>query len=130
LTPVQEFREYRDWFTHHKRDPFLWLIILLPLTFAKIAIGVPAILISAFPYSDAVKSLQPILQRPDVGSFGYKTICKLPQGTYIFGYDVAVKADKADQGPKPVGRVCRDVVKGGWVFAAKQDDGRFIPDGH
>jgi hypothetical protein len=39
-----------------------------------------------------------------------------------------VKADKAH--PNYFGRVCRDVVKGGWVFAAMRDDGRFILDGY
>ena len=36
LTLAQEFREARAWFTQHKRDPFLWLVILGPLTFAAI----------------------------------------------------------------------------------------------
>ena len=127
MTPAEEFREYRDWFTHNKRDPLLWIAILLPWMFATITVGVPAILVSAFPYSDAEKAL-PVLRRPDVGAFGHKTTCTLPQGTYIFGYDIAVKTDKGLL--KPFGRVCRDVVKGGWVFVAAQDDGRYIPDGH
>jgi len=99
----------------------------LPWVFATSTIGVPAILVSAFPYSDAKKAL-PVLRRSDVGAFGPKTACKLPQGTYIFGYDVAVQV--SDKATKPFGRVCRDVVKGGWVFVAAQDDGRYIPDGH
>ena len=36
MTPAQDFREARDWFLQHKRDPFLWLIILGPVTFFAI----------------------------------------------------------------------------------------------
>jgi hypothetical protein len=36
MTLAQDFREARDWFLQHKRDPFLWLIILGPLTFFAI----------------------------------------------------------------------------------------------
>jgi len=28
MTLAQDFREARDWFFQHKRDPFLWLVIL------------------------------------------------------------------------------------------------------
>jgi hypothetical protein len=115
LTPAQEFREARDWFAQHKRDPFLWLVILLPLTFATLTIGIPAILMSVFPFSDAKRALGQGLPS------GYtviwpKTICELPSGTFIFGYDL-----KTDNHPasKILGRVCRDVVNGGWVFDSK-----------
>jgi hypothetical protein len=37
LTLAQDFREARDWFVQHKRDPFLWLVILGPLALASIA---------------------------------------------------------------------------------------------
>jgi hypothetical protein len=32
LTPAQEFREARDWLKQHKRDSFLWLVIVMTLT--------------------------------------------------------------------------------------------------
>ena len=127
MTPAEEFREYRDWFTRHKRYPDFWLAIILPWMFVIFIVGVPAILLSAFPISDAEKALQRILRRADVGIVRHKIICKLPQGTYIFGYDLVLKADKS---ATLFGRVCRDVVKGGWVFAAMQDDGHSIPDRH
>ena len=86
----------------------------MPLTFATLAIGVPAILMAAFPFSDAKRAL-PNLSSSDLVATA-KTLCKLPRGTYIFGYDIAVKTDKGL--PIPSGRVCRDVVKGGWISGA------------
>jgi hypothetical protein len=51
----QEFSELRDWFAEWKRDNPLgfWLAVLLPWVYAVINIGVPATLVSAFPFSDA-----------------------------------------------------------------------------
>jgi hypothetical protein len=113
LTPAQEHREARDWLAQHKRDPFLWLVVLLPLTFATLTVGVPAVLLSAFPFSDAKRALGQTPQAADIVIFETKTFCKLPRGTYIFGYDIDLKTNK---GPKRFGRICRDVVNGGWVF--------------
>ena len=115
MTPAQEFRETRDWFAQHKRDPFLWLIILMPLTLATLTIGVPAILMSAFPFSDAKRALQQVRPSADLVPVGTRTLCKLPRGTYIFGYDFAVKIDN-DLNMNLGGRICRDVINGGWVF--------------
>jgi hypothetical protein len=113
LTPAQEFREARDWLVQHKRDPFLWLIILLPLTFATLTVGVPVILMSAFPFADAKRALGQDLPSGYTATLP-KTVCKLPRGTYIFGYDLAVKSETGP--PNILGRVCRDVVNGGWVL--------------
>jgi hypothetical protein len=112
MPPAEEFSDLRDWFAREKREPAFWVAIILPWVFAIFTIGVPAALVTAFPFSDAKKTL-PILQRSDVLSSHYKVICKLPQGTYFFGYDLWMKLDKAD-GVASRLRVCRD-VNGGWV---------------
>src|SRR5262249_635127 len=49
LTPAQEFRETRDWLAQHKRDPFLWLAILMPLTLGAYNFGATIVLLSVFP---------------------------------------------------------------------------------
>ena len=120
MTPAQEFREARDWLAQHKRDPFLWLIILMTLTLFALNFGSNLILWSAFPPSDAKKAIGQVLPNGDV-SIGRQTriLCKLPRGTYIFGYDFKMAIDGADR----LGRICRDVVSGGWVFAF--DDAKF-----
>ena len=120
MTPAQEFREARDWLAQHKRDPFLWLIILMPLAFATLTIGVPAILMSAFPFSDARRTIGQALPSGDL-AITARTLCKLPRRTYIFGYDFKVKTDR---GTKETGRICRDVVNGGWVLAF--DDPKYL----
>ena len=43
-----------------------------------------------------------------------KTPCQLPRGTYLFGYDLNVRTD---QGEGNFGRICRDILNGGWVWA-------------
>ena len=116
MTPAQEFGEARDWLAQHKRDPFLWLIILMPLTFVTLTIGVPATLMSVFPFSDAKRALGQVIPIADL-VIEPKTICKLPRGTYIFGYDFGVKTDKGRN--KTLGRICRDVINGGWILASE-----------
>ena len=114
LPPNQEFSELRDWFAEWKRDNPLsfWVAVLLPWMWAVISIGVPATLISAFPFSDARQALT---IPPEVGALAATRItCKLPSGSYIFGYELAVSTEKDPL--KYFGRVCRDVVKGGWVL--------------
>jgi len=68
---------------------------------------------SAFPFSDAKQALGQVLPSSDLVVVGTRTLCKLPRGTYIFGYDFAVTNKKT------LGRICRDVVNGGWVFASE-----------
>jgi len=89
-------------------------MLLLPWVYATTSIAVPAILASAFPFSDAEQTLQSTLP-PSLVTIDIKTICKLPSGTYIFGYDVAVKDEQGKA--KYYGRVCRDLIKGGWVVS-------------
>jgi len=108
LTLAQDFRETKDWFAQHKRDPFLWLIILGPLVFASITFwGV-----IVFPPSDAEKAIRQVLPAANV-SFGPKNFPKCQGQTYIFGYEFGFRNTRA------YGYVCRDVVNGGWVVDIK-----------
>jgi len=91
--------------------------------YAVISIGVPATLVSAFPFSDARRVLA---LPPEVGSIAPRITCKLPSGSYIFGYELVVSTEKYPL--MPFGRVCRDIVKGGWVLM--KGDGISIVDGH
>ena len=116
MTPAQEFREVRDWLAQHKRDPFLWLIILMTLAFATLTFGGDVI----FPFSDAKRTIGQALPNADI-VVQTSTSCKVPSGTYIFGYDFGVKTDG---GMKKIGRICRDVVNGGWVLAF--DDPKYL----
>ena len=61
LTLAQDFREARDWFSLHKRDPFLWLIILGPLTF--FAINMWGLFV--FPPSGAIRAINQVLPNSD-----------------------------------------------------------------
>jgi hypothetical protein len=103
LTLAQDFRDARDWFAQHKHDPFLWLVILGPLTFAAITFWG----LFVFPPSDAERAIRQVVPGAGV-SFAPKNFPKCRGQTYIFGYDFAARSDHA-------GRVCRDVVNGGWV---------------
>jgi hypothetical protein len=102
LTPPQDFTEARDWFVEHKRDPFLWLIILGPLTMVAITFG--GVLL--FPPSDAVRAVSQVLPNADMGSMGPNYFPKCGGQTYIFGYNFDLARGK---------RVCRDIINGGWV---------------
>jgi hypothetical protein len=84
----------------------------LPWLYAVISIGVPATLIPAFPFSDARRVLS---LPPEVGAMATRITCKLPSGSYIFGYELVARASEKEP-LKYFGRVCRDVVKGGWVL--------------
>jgi hypothetical protein len=113
--------ELRDWFAEWKRDnPFsFWVAILLPWVYAVISIGVPATLLSAFPFSDARRVLA---LPPEVAAFSTRITCTLPSGYYIFGYELVASGDEKE----PLisfGRVCRDVVKGGWVLSKRDSTG-------
>jgi len=105
--------ELRDWFAEWKRDnPFsFWVAILLPWLSAVITIGVPATLMTAFPFSDARRVLS---LPPEVGAMATRITCKLPSGSYFFGYELVARTETEPL--KYFGRVCRDVVKGGWVL--------------
>jgi hypothetical protein len=106
LTLAQDFREARDWFFQHKRDPFLWLIILGPLTLAAIEFWG----LFVFPPSGAIRAVNQVLPNAEVG-FGPKNFPKCSGRTYLFGYNfVGRGSSRAD-----IGRACRDIVKGVWV---------------
>jgi hypothetical protein len=109
LTPAQEFREARDWLAQHRRDPYLWLIFLM--TFAMFTfnfVGI-AVLGSAFPASDAQPTIGQDLPSVDLKIGDPKVFCKLPHSASLFGYDLIANG-------KRVGRICRDIVNGGWVW--------------
>jgi len=108
----EELRDYRDWLEKHRRDPFLWLVIVLPLTFAAVTVGVPGILAYKFPFSDARPAL-PVLPSGDIRATAV-TFCKLPQATYMFGYEMSVEVDHRRIASA---RVCRDIVNGRWILA-------------
>jgi hypothetical protein len=103
LTLAQEFKEARAWFAQHKRDPFLWLVILGPLTLAAIT---PWWGEFVFPSSDAIRAIsQTEMVLPQ--NVLPKYFPKCGEQTYIFGYDFISGRD--------FGRACRDIVNGGWV---------------
>ena len=109
LTLAQDFREARDWFSLHKCDPFLWLIILGPLTF--FAINMWGWLV--FPPSGAIRAINQVLPNTEV-NVRSKNFPKCSGRTYSFGYDFG---SFHIRGPEDLttGRVCRDIVKGVWV---------------
>jgi len=92
----------------------------MPLSFATLTVGVPAILTSAFPFADAKPALGQILPTAADAEVvaKAKTSCKLPRGTFIFGYDIEA-LETVSRKRKVLGRVCRDVIKGGWHFASE-----------
>ena len=109
MTLAEDFREARDWLVQHKRDPFLWLVILGPLVFASITFwGV-----FVFPLSDAEKAIRQVLPGVDV-SLGPKNFPKCQGQAYIFGYEFG-PVHGIVHNSRPYGYVCRDVVNGGWV---------------
>jgi hypothetical protein len=114
LTPAQEFREARDWLAQHKRDPFLWIIVLMTLTMFTHNFGGNVILSSTFPSSDAKRAIGHVLPSADIRIVRTRPFCKSSRGTHIFGYEFGVKTD---EGLENVGHICRDVVNGGWVLA-------------
>ena len=103
LTLAQEFKGARAWFAQHKRDPFLWLVILGPLTLGAIT---PWWGEFVFPPSDAIRAIsQTEMVLPQ--NMLPKYFPKCGEQTYIFGYDFISGRD--------FGRACRDIVNGGWV---------------
>ena len=109
MTPAQEFREARDWLAQHRRDPFLWLIFLMTLAMFTFNFGAVAVLGSVFPASDAQRTIGQGLPSVDLKIHGPKVFCKLPRSASLFGYDLVANG-------KRVGRICRDIVNGGWVW--------------
>lgn len=134
MTPAQEFREAQDWLAKHKRDPFLWIIIVMPLTFTALALVGNIVLPSAFPFHDAERALTQVIPAatgpygctlPGIELVRSRATCRLPTGTYIFGYDFG--AASGDGGKDhSLGRICRDVVNGGWIVAFDNPKFRYL----
>jgi hypothetical protein len=107
---AQEFKETKDWLVEHKRDPFLWLVILGPLALATITFW----WIVVFPPSDALRALRRVMPNADI-TLQPKNFPSCGAKKYIFGYDFAIRIDEVHA--EDIGRLCRDVINGGWVFA-------------
>ena len=114
MTPAQEFREAREWLKQHDRDPFLWLIMVMTFAMFTFNFGGIVILSTAFPPADAKQTIGPVSPNVALRIRNAKTPCQLPRGTYLFGYDLNVRTD---QGEGNFGRICRDILNGGWVWA-------------
>jgi hypothetical protein len=112
LTLAQEFREARAWFAQHKRDPFLWLVILGPLTF--FAINMWGLFV--FQPPGAIRAINQVLPNAEVNVLP-KNFPKCSGRTYSFGYDF--HARNFGDGSFDWGRLCRDIVKGVWVVDIK-----------
>ena len=107
MTFAQELREARAWFAQHKRDPFLWLVILGPLTFAAITPWWGPVV---FPPSDSIRAISQVLPKAEMvlpENMFQKNFPKCGEQMYIFGYEFVSGKD--------FGRACRDIVNGGWV---------------
>jgi hypothetical protein len=104
LTLAQDYREARDWFVQHRHDPFLWLVILGPLTLAAITGWWGPFVFSP---SDAKRAISQVLPNTEMQNISGKTFLKCGEQTYIFGYEFISGMD--------FGRACRDIVNGGWV---------------
>jgi hypothetical protein len=125
MTPAQESSDLQEWFVRWKRDDPLsfWIAILFAMRVRYRQYrrsGNVHVRISIFGRQAALSL------RPRVGAVSTRITCKLPSRTYFFGYELAVNTD---QDPlMPFGRVCRDIVKGGWVLI--KGDGSSIIHGH
>src|SRR5262249_9945265 len=115
LTPAQEFREARDWLKQHKHDPFLWVMIVMTLTMFTFNFGNLAIFSSAFLPADAIRAFGQVASNVDLGVGSAKIPCKLPRGTYLFGYDLVRMQNGIRTGR--IGRICRDILNREWVRA-------------
>jgi hypothetical protein len=75
--------------------------------------------LSVFPFLDAKQALGQTLPNTDLVIVETRTLCKLPRGTYIFGYDFGVKTDKGHK--KTLGRNGETLltVDGFWLSEPK-----------
>jgi len=114
LTAVDECKEWRDWFSSQKHDPSFWVAVLLPVAFGVVFGVGPTVLSIAFPFADARRFLQPVLPITAPATIYPQIVCKLPSGTYLFGYDVFARS--YDPGSY-LGRVCRDIRNDRWILS-------------
>jgi len=84
----------------------------MPLTLAVINIG-GLYLASRFPRTDATQAIESV--SPSVKITEVKRFCRLPHGTYIFGYDLEAINEQGQE--EKVGRICRDILNRQWVWA-------------
>jgi hypothetical protein len=119
LELAQELRETKDWLAQHKRDPFLWLVILGPLGLAVITLWGPIV----FPPSDAIRAIRKVLPNADIILQQQKNFPSCRANKYVFGYDFMIRTDG---GPYEGGRICRDVVNGGWVLAVDNPKFKYL----
>ena len=84
LELAQELRETKDSLAQHKRDPFLWLVILGPLALAAITFWGPVL----FPASDAIRAIRQVLPKADVILQHQKNLPSCRARKYVFGYDL------------------------------------------
>jgi hypothetical protein len=68
------------------------------------------ILSSVFPPADAIRAFGQVSPKVNLRIVEAKTLCNLPRGTYLFGYDLGT-----NDGDGRVGRICRDILSGEWV---------------
>lgn len=69
--------------------------------------------VAVFPPSDAIRAIRQVLPNADV-KLRPKNFLSCRAKKYLFGYDFGIGAGG---GVEDVGRICRDVVNGGWVLA-------------
>jgi hypothetical protein len=86
----------------------------MTLTVFTLNFGGILILSSAFPPGDAKRAIGQASPNVDLRIAGTKTSCKLPRGTYLFGYDLQAWTEQGEG--RKVGRICRDILNGGWVW--------------
>ena len=107
MTLAQDFTQTRNCFVHHKRVPFLWLVILGPLTF--FAINIWGLFV--FPPPGAIRAINQVLPNAKV-VVDRKNFPKCGGRTFLFGYDFHDIGRDVDPDK---GRVCRDIVGSAWV---------------
>ena len=88
----------------------------MPLMFVMFTFGGNVI----FPPSDAKRAIAKVLPSDADIRFIKNNLfsCQSSRGKHLFGYDFGVQTD---QGLEAVGRICRDVINGGWVLALKSE---------
>jgi hypothetical protein len=69
--------------------------------------------VAVFPPSDAIRAIRQVLPNADV-KLRPKNFLSCRAKKYLFGYDFGIGAGG---GGEDIGRICRDVVNGGWVLA-------------
>ena len=116
MTPLEEYREVKGWIAAHRRDPFLWLVLLLPFVFAGGAAVSNMVLPAVFSYKDALST---IINLRNLGLMGVvisgsKSPCEA-HGMKIYGYSISANIDQVGQNSSG-GRICWDIFKSRWEW--------------